>query len=107
MQVADLAAGIRPGVDSNPVATLHDTLCSGDAGRRMQQLPRYLQMPGLHRRQRVNVLARDNENMRWRTRADVSEREQIIVLVDELCGNFMGNNSTKDTGIGQASAPSG
>lgn len=88
------AIGVR--IDHDPVSIAGETLALCDIGRRQKQMAESLLMPRGSLVHRIDVLARDDENMGRRLRRNVVERQAKIVFINSLRRYVAGSDLTKD-----------
>lgn len=90
-------AAVRVCVDHDAIAGIGKPLFTRDLSRRIKEMPERTFMFAGSFIQRRNVLARDDENVRRRLRAEVVKGDTNIVLVDLLRGNLARRDLTKNT----------
>ena len=64
-------------------------------------------MVDIHVVQRCNVLLRDDELMHGCLRADIFKGQDLIIFIDQICGNLFARDFAKKTVVGHESPVSG
>src|SRR5687768_10428849 len=84
VKVKDCLAAIRVGIYHDAVPVVREPFFTGDLGRGQQQMPEGFPMSRFRLRQRIYMLARDQQNVRRGLRRQVVERNADIVFVNPV-----------------------
>jgi len=95
MKMIDSLSPVSAGIDHNAITRINESLLSSDVGSSPQE---GAQINGvISMLQRLDVLPRYNEDMSWCSRADVTKRDCVVVLHDNVRGNLAFRDATKET----------
>jgi hypothetical protein len=86
MQVIYRLPAVRAGIDHHAI-TLGETFRAGNVSSRRKKVPEQSRVRVIAVGERRNMLPRYYQKMRGRLRIDVSKRNALLVLVDELRGD--------------------
>ena len=92
--------GAAVAIEHRPVAVLRVPLILGDLCGARNQSAHHRRVPFLDVVQRRDVPAGDDEHMERRLRIDVLERQQLVVLVDDLRGDLAVGDLAEQTVVG-------
>ena len=84
VKVKDRLTAIRVGIYHDTVPIVREAFPTCYLGRGQQQMPEGFPMPRARLRQRINMLARDQQNVRRGLRRQVVERHTDIVFVNSV-----------------------
>lgn len=96
----DLTARLRSRVNGDPIAALSNTFLARHLGGDFQEPSSGVPLRGAEGGERLDVLSGDDQHVHRSARMNVSERHDLLVLVDELAWQFPTNNPAEDTGFG-------
>jgi hypothetical protein len=97
MDVKDRLACIAAGVDDHPVAGLIESALARQVRRYRMQMADHGLVLGRHGIERLDVLSRDDNEMRGGSGPDVFKRHRRLILVDILGRRFVPRNLAKKT----------
>ena len=98
MQVIHHLAAVLVAVDDEPEAVFGDAFGLRDVARHDEHVAERALVLVAHVVDRGDRLVRDDEHVHRRLRADVAERGDAIVLVDDGGGNLAGDDLFEDGG---------
>ncbi len=96
MQMRDAFPGVGADIDDDAKAAFSDAQSAGDFDCREQQFAEQKRVIVRRRRQIFERLFGDDDNVRRSLRRDVSKRQNIVVFVHHIGGNFAGEDSRKN-----------
>jgi hypothetical protein len=95
MQVLDKLAGIRPGVDDQPVTLFGDTLIRGNFLDGQQQMAQQAFIPIGDVIRIGDVFLGDDQDVNGCSGVDIMEGQDLVVFIHDLCGYLAGYDLTK------------
>lgn len=96
MQMRHGFARVRPVVKHEAIAALLEAEFLSDFSSFKQQVTKNLVILGLGFGDAHNGLLGDDQNVGWRLRLDVAEGAHQIIFIDNVRGNFAGDNCFKE-----------
>lgn len=104
MKVSDTLASIFSHVGHESVATLSDSLTPSNVARRQDQAAHDRLIVIFDRIYGGNMPLRNEQNMFRSLRVEIPKREEILLLVDDRCGDLAQCNTTEDATLRRRSA---
>jgi hypothetical protein len=99
MKVSDTLASIFAHVDDESVATLGDSLTASNVTRRQDQAAHHRLIVIFDRVHGENVPLRNEQNVFRSLRVEVPKRQEMLLLVDDRCGDLAQRNTTEDAAL--------
>lgn len=81
-------SAVAVSVDDHPVAVFGKAFFPRDTGAGQKQMSERLLVTALRSIERIEMLARNDEQMHGRLRADIVENDADVILVNALSWNF-------------------
>ena len=92
----DSLPAVRTCVRDKPVAVLCDAFLQGELTGHREKMTNQRFILGLEAVDRFDVFVRHDEDVRWCSGMDVSERGHLLIAIDDGCLGFILYDPTKD-----------
>ena len=98
MQVKDRLPGVGVGVEDEAITRIGHTFTLRELARETGKLTNHRWI--LHGGHGGNVLARNYENMHWRLRIDVAERDTVFRLGNDFGRDLLADDPAEEARVG-------
>jgi len=96
VEMEDVLAGIRTGVEHNPITAGLDLLGRGDGRDLGQDVLEEIHPVGRHLVERSEMIPRDDQGVHRRLGPDVVEGDDPVILVDDLGRKLLGRDPAEN-----------
>jgi hypothetical protein len=95
MQMENRLSTVTVGIYDDSVTVVRKASVARDLTSGHKQMTKGVPVLGGRLRERIDMFARDEQEMSWRLRADVAESDADIILINHGSGNFARDNPAK------------